>query len=84
MFRRREHELSCQRCGGTFRATRSDARFCSRGCRRRHDATPAPAAEPAVLAAPGVPWRRVGGPGVSDFTPWYGQHGWPAELEGWE
>jgi hypothetical protein len=84
MFHR--HELSCQRpgCGRSFTAKRSDALYCSRSCRRRHDATPSPAPEPAVLAAPGVPWRRVAGAGVSDFTPWPLQHGRPSELEGWD
>jgi hypothetical protein len=83
MFR---HELICQRpgCGRAFTAVRSDARYCSRACRRRHHATPSAAAEPALLAAPGVPWRRVAGAGVSDFTPWPLQHGRPSELEGWE
>jgi len=41
MFSR--HHLTCERagCGRAFTATRSDARFCSRACRR--DKTPATA-----------------------------------------
>jgi hypothetical protein len=72
MFTR--HQLTCQRagCGRAFTATRSDARFCSRRCRR--DKTPptplAEAVAPAVSTAEEVPaaaeddlggWRRVGG-----------------------
>jgi hypothetical protein len=29
------HPLTCQRCGRPFTARRSDARYCSRSCRRR-------------------------------------------------
>jgi hypothetical protein len=72
MFTR--HHLTCQRasCGRAFTATRSDARFCSRSCRR--DKTPASA--PRIRAAHPSPaveelaaivdaddldgWRRVG------------------------
>jgi hypothetical protein len=59
------HLLTCRRraCGRIFTATRSDARFCSRSCRRRKS----PAA-PRVEAAPILAqddnlhgWRRVGG-----------------------
>jgi protein-arginine kinase activator protein McsA len=37
MSRRRVYDitLSCQQCGGTFLATRSDARFCGAQCRQR-------------------------------------------------
>ena len=69
MFTR--HQLTCQRagCGRAFNATRSDAMFCSRRCRRDK--------LPATLAAPPVDpeepgrvveeeddlggWRRVPG-----------------------
>ena len=51
--------LTCQRCGRPFTARRSDARFCSRSCRRRSEAlTPsAIPAEPEDLDG----WRRVPG-----------------------
>jgi hypothetical protein len=68
------HELTCQRpeCGRKFTATRSDARFCSRSCRRAKS-PPAPlleVGEPPGSAAEDAPaaaedeldgWRRVGG-----------------------
>jgi hypothetical protein len=74
------HELTCQRaeCGRKFIARRSDARFCSRSCRRAKS-PPAPlveAAEPAVPVAEEAPaadeddlggWRRVGGYLVPPF-----------------
>jgi hypothetical protein len=68
MFTR--HQLTCQRagCGRAFTATRSDAQYCCRRCRRDKS--------PATLAAPPVDrseppevveeeddlggWRRVG------------------------
>lgn len=33
--RRRQHDLSCVRCGSGFRATRRDAQYCSDRCRRQ-------------------------------------------------
>jgi hypothetical protein len=70
MFTR--HHLTCERagCGRAFTATRSDARFCSRAC-RRDKSTPATALPigngPAVEDAPAVTeddldgWRRLPG-----------------------
>lgn len=69
MFAR--HDLTCQRegCGARFTARRSDAKWCSKSCRQRHDS---PAPEP-VQPAPGrvsddeiaemiaEGWRRVPG-----------------------
>jgi hypothetical protein len=54
--------LTCQRCGRSFTARRSDARFCSRSCRRRLEAlTPSPIpAETEELDG----WRRVPGGGI--------------------
>jgi hypothetical protein len=72
MFTR--HHLTCERagCARAFTATRSDARFCSRRCRR--DKTPhtplAEVVEPAISTAEEAPaavdddldgWRRVPG-----------------------
>ena len=66
MFSR--HQLTCQRagCGRAFTATRSDAQYCSRRCRR--DKSPATLAAPPVEEAPAAVvgddldgWRRVGG-----------------------
>jgi hypothetical protein len=75
MFTR--HHLTCQRagCGRAFTATRSDALYCSRRCRRDKS--------PVTLAAPPVDteeppevveeeddlngWRRVGGYLVPPF-----------------
>jgi hypothetical protein len=59
------HELTCQRpgCARTFTATRSDAQFCSRSCRRRHD-TPSPAPTEAADSPPLEDmdgWRRLPG-----------------------
>jgi hypothetical protein len=68
------HELTCDRpsCGRKFSAKRSDARFCSRRCRRAKS-PPAPLVEvvgPAVSTAEEAPaeaeddlhgWRRMGG-----------------------
>jgi hypothetical protein len=64
MFTR--HQLTCQRagCGRAFTATRSDAMYCSRRCRR--DKSPATLAAPPVELAEVVEeedlhgWRRVG------------------------
>lgn len=50
--------LTCQRCGRPFTARRSDARFCSRSCRRRSEAL-TPSAIPADAELGG--WRRVPG-----------------------
>jgi hypothetical protein len=71
MFNR--HQLACQRpgCGRTFTATRSDAQFCSRSCRRHHD-TPSPAPTEAADSAPLEDlhgWRRVGPYLVPPFNP---------------
>jgi hypothetical protein len=52
------HPLTCQRCGRPFTARRSDARYCSRSCRRRSNA-PMPVAEP-VAGELEDGWRRVG------------------------
>jgi hypothetical protein len=71
MFSR--HELTCQRpgCARSFTARRSDARFCSRSCRRAKS-PPAPVVEvvdtacaakevPAAIEEEDLPgWRRVG------------------------
>jgi hypothetical protein len=60
MFSR--HQFTCSRpgCGRTFAAVRSDARFCSRRCRRSTSA-PVPAAVEAVeSAAPVGSAARVG------------------------
>jgi hypothetical protein len=58
------HELTCQRpgCGRRFTATRRDARYCSRGCRRRRDPpSPMPAREADAVPADDLDgWRRVG------------------------
>jgi hypothetical protein len=73
MFTR--HQLTCQRagCGRAFTATRSDALYCSRRCRRDKSIPAAPvpnrAARPAppVEGAPAVTeddldgWRRLPG-----------------------
>jgi hypothetical protein len=72
MFSR--HELTCQRpgCGQAFTARRSDARFCSRSCRRAKLPPPPPveAVTTTVDARKEPPevaeeedlhgWRRVG------------------------
>jgi hypothetical protein len=64
------HELTCQRrgCGRTFTATRRDARYCSRSCRRRRATPPFPVAPaPGVVDAAALAddelngWRRMGG-----------------------
>jgi hypothetical protein len=67
------HRLTCQRCARKFNASRSDALFCSRSCRRAKS-PPAPlieVVEPDVSAAEEPPatveeedlggWRRIGG-----------------------
>jgi hypothetical protein len=68
------HELTCQRhgCGRRFTARRSDAKFCSRSCRRRGMTSPAPPVDarpgprtpdeaPAVAEEEDLDgWRRVG------------------------
>jgi hypothetical protein len=58
------HPLNCQRCGRPFTARRSDARYCSRSCRRQ-------LAKAVVAPVPPLPigngpedldgWRRVPG-----------------------
>jgi hypothetical protein len=53
------HPLTCQRCGRPFTAGRSDARYCSRSCRRRSNA-PMPGAIPAATGELEDGWRRVG------------------------
>jgi hypothetical protein len=70
MFR---HQLTCERtgCGARFTAVRSDAKFCSRSCRRRQD-PPSPSPAEAETAAPADDlngWRRVGGYLVPPFNP---------------
>jgi hypothetical protein len=50
------HSLTCQRCGRPFTARRSDARYCSRSCRRR--AVAAPERIPSEADYIGG-WRRV-------------------------
>jgi hypothetical protein len=74
------HRLTCQRCARKFNASRSDALFCSRSCRRAKS-PPAPlveVVEPAVSAAETVPaaieedlhgWRRVGPYLIPPFDP---------------
>jgi hypothetical protein len=77
------HELTCQRpgCGRKFMARRTDARFCSRSCRRAK-LPPRPPVEVASKAvdthdAPEVVeeeddlqgWRRVGPYLVPPFNP---------------
>jgi hypothetical protein len=76
------HELTCQRagCGRLFTATRSDARFCSRSCRRAK-LPPAPPVEavaptvdteepPEVVEEEGLHgWRRVGPYLIPPFNP---------------
>lgn len=45
-------ERSCVRCGGSFEAQRSTAKYCSSSCRARASTHPAPAAPaPAVSTA---------------------------------
>ncbi len=64
------HELTCQRhgCGRRFTARRSDAKFCSRSCRRRGMTSPDEA--PAVAEEEDLHgWRRVGGYLVPPFDP---------------
>jgi len=51
------HSLSCQRCGRPFISRRSDARYCSRSCRRR---PPVGSALPTTTDELGG-WRRVPG-----------------------
>jgi hypothetical protein len=64
MFTR--HQLTCQRagCGRAFTATRSDALYCSRRCRRDKSPTtlaPPPVEDAAVVGDDLDAWRRVPG-----------------------
>jgi hypothetical protein len=74
--------VSCQRpgCGRSFTARRSDARFCSRSCRRAKLPPPTPVEAVTTVDTREEPpevveeedlhgWRRVGGYLVPPFDP---------------